>query len=94
MGGQTFSKLRGSLITRPMQRFNIEARTEKLLKKEKPIAAPKHLSDQELVEKIREERPEIAEAALKKDDILLERLKDVYTTSNDPEDFDAEVNLF
>jgi len=92
MGGQTFSKLRGSLITRPMQRFNIEARTEKLLKKEKPIAAPKHLSDQELVEKIREERPEIAEAALKKDDILLERLKDVYTTSNDPEDFDADIN--
>ena len=56
MGGQAFSKLRGSLITRPMQRFNIEARTEKLLKKEKPIVAPKHLSDQELVEKIREIR--------------------------------------
>ena len=92
MGGQAFSKLRGSLITRPMQRFNIEARTEKLLKKEKPIVAPKHLSDQELVEKIREERPEIAEAALKKDDILLERLKDVYTTSDDPENFDADIN--
>ena len=65
MGGQTFSKLRGSLVTRPMQRFNIEARTEKLLKKEKPTLAPKHQSDQELLDKIREQRPEIAEAAIK-----------------------------
>lgn len=92
MGGQAFSKLRGSLVTRPMQRFNIEPRTEKLLRQEKPIPAPKHQSDQELLETIREERPEIVEAAVKKDEILLDRLKDVYTTSNDPVDYDPDIN--
>merc|ERR1711874_620952 len=38
------------------------------------------------------ERPEIAKAAIKKDDVLLGRLRDVYTTSSDPEDFDPDIN--
>ena len=32
--GSTLSKIRGSLVTRPMQRYNIESRTEKLLEKD------------------------------------------------------------
>ena len=90
--GATVSKIRGSLITRPMQRFNIDARTDKLLAKEKPLAAPKFESDQHILEEIRKERPEIAEAATKKDSQLLGRLKDVYVSSKDPQDFDVDIN--
>ena len=92
MGGQAFSKLRGALITRPIQRFNIEARTDRLLKQEKQKIAPRYESDQELLEEIRQERPEIAEAATKKDAKLLGRLKDVYVASTDPQDFDPDIN--
>ena len=92
MGGQAFSKLRGSLIKRPIQRFNIEARTDKLLSKEKPIPAPQYKYDKELLESIRQDNPEVVDAATKKDDVLLERLKDVYVASNDPQDFDPDIN--
>jgi len=92
MGGQAFSKIRGSFITRPIQRFNIEARTEKLLSKDKPKPSPQYQSDKELLESIRQDRPEIVEAATKKDDHLLVRLKDVYVASSDPDDFDPDSN--
>ena len=92
MGGQTLSKLRGSLITRPIQRFNIESRTEKLLKEEKPIRAPHYPSTEELVENIRRERPDIIEESSKKDTDLLKKLQNVYVSSNDPEFFDQDSN--
>jgi len=92
MGGQTLSKLRGSLITRPIQRFNIESRTEKLLKEEKPLRAPHYPSTEELVENIRRERPDIIEESSKKDTDLLKKLQNVYVSSNDPEFFDQDSN--
>ena len=91
MGGQTFSKLRGSLVTRPMQRFNIEARTDKILKKEKNLS-PKYPSDKELLESIRQDRPEVVDAATKKDTELLSKLQNIYVASSDPKDFDPDVN--
>lgn len=90
--GQTISKLRGSLVTRPIQRFNIESRTEKLLKEDKAIRAPQFPSNEELVENIRRERPDIIEAASKKDTNLLKKLEDVYVSSSDPQIFDHESN--
>lgn len=92
MGGQAFSKLRGSLVTRPIQRFNIENRTEKLLSKDKPKSAPKFAADANILEEIRKTRPDIAEATSKKDVELLARLKDVYVASSDPHDFDPDIN--
>ena len=92
MGGQTISKLRGSLVTRPIQRFNIESRTEKLFEKEKPQRAPQYPSTVEMVENIRRERPDIIEAASKKDTDLLRKLEDVYVSSEDPQHFDHEIN--
>lgn len=83
--GQQLSRIRGALITRPVQRFNIEARTEKLLKQEKSTPAPMYEADKELLEQIKRERPEIAEAATKKDDVLLKRLEQVYVASVDPQ---------
>ena len=92
MGGQAISKLRGSFVTRPLQRFNIESRTEKLLEKEKPQRAPQFPSTVEMVENIRRERPDIIEAASKKDTDLLKKLEDVYVSSQDPQHFDHEIN--
>ena len=92
MGGQALSKMRGSLITRPMQRFNIEARTDKILNKEKSVSSPKYPSDKELLEEIRQDRPEIVEAATKKDTEFLSKLQNIYVASSDPEDFDADIN--
>jgi len=90
--GQTFTKLRGSLITRPLQRYNIESRTEKLLAENEPVRAPKFQSDKELLEALRRERPEIAEAAVKQDPVLLSRLEKVYVTSEDPDTYDVDNN--
>lgn len=83
--GQQLSRIRGALITRPAQRFNIEARTEKLLNQEKTKPAPKYEADKQLLEQIQKERPEITEAATKKDDDLLKRLEQVYVASTDPQ---------
>ena len=35
--GAAMTKMRGSLVTRTMQRYNIESRTEKLLEKDQAI---------------------------------------------------------
>ncbi len=70
------SRVRGHVITRPLQRYNIEARTERVLDKD-PKPAPKYASDVKAREKLRTEHPEIVDAIKKKDDVLNERLKKV-----------------
>lgn len=90
--GQTISRARGALITRPMQRFNIDNRTDKLLNQEKPKPAPKYESDQQLLESIRRENPELLEATTKKDLDLLNKLEKIYVTSKDPLEFDPDIN--
>ena len=35
--GSAVTKMRGALVTRPMQRYNIESRTEKLMEKDEAI---------------------------------------------------------
>ncbi|HIE83069.1 MAG TPA: hypothetical protein EYQ00_04125 [Dehalococcoidia bacterium] len=90
--GQTISKARGHFITRPIQRFNIESRTDKLLQREKPVQAPRFESDRQLLEEIRRDRPDIAKAAMSKDEALHGRLQRVFVTSEDPEIFDPDIN--
>ena len=80
---KNLSKLRGQLITRPMQRFNIESRTEKLLNRDKPIPAPKYQTDIELLDKVRRANPEILEETRKRDPELENRLKQVHLHSSD-----------
>ncbi len=86
------SKVRGHFFTRTVQRFNIESRTDKLLAREKPITAPQFKSDRELLAEIRKTRPDIVDAATKKDADLLNKLKTVYVSSEDPAAFDPEIN--
>ena len=45
-----------------------------------------------MVENIRRERPDIIEAASKKDKDLLKKLEDVYVSSQDPQHFNQDIN--
>lgn len=91
--GKTLSKARGHLITRPMQRFNIETRTEKLLEKDKPMPAPKFHADIEARQQNLAQNWQKMEKDIRaKDEPLTKRLEDVYVTSEDPEGFDPEIN--
>ena len=90
--GQTIAKFRAHHVTRRLQRYNIDSRTEKLLNKEKPKTAPKFQSDKELLELIRKDMPQIVEAANKKDTELLQKLDSIYVTSEDPDDSNPDIN--
>ena len=92
MGAQ-LSKVRGAFITRPRQRFNIEARAEKLLAKEEPKRAPRFDPDKEMLENIRQGNPEEIDVATKKDTDLLRKLEQVYVSSTDPNIFDPADSL-
>ena len=46
----------------------------------------------ELLQSIRQDRPDLADAAIKKDSQLLTKLESIYVTSEDPEHFDIETD--
>jgi len=88
--GQKVSRVYGSLVKRPLQRYNVEHRAAKVISKiEDPAApasrAPMYDSDKELLDKIRRTNPQLAEANFRKDSDLHSRLTEVYVTSQDPE---------
>lgn len=88
--GNKASRIFGTVVRRPMQRYNVERRAEKVVTKiQDPQAAsmraPMYQTDTELLEEIRRTNPEIAESAVKKDIHLHDRLMSVYVTSKDPE---------
>jgi len=87
--GQQVSRIYGFLVKRPMQRFNVDHRAEKMVTKfedpnASPHRAPMFMSDAQLLEEIRKENPEVHAATTRKDDELHERLKSVYVSSSDP----------
>eukprot|EP00090_Calanus_glacialis_P026837 TRINITY_DN42190_c0_g1_i1.p1 TRINITY_DN42190_c0_g1~~TRINITY_DN42190_c0_g1_i1.p1 ORF type:complete len:254 (-),score=116.32 TRINITY_DN42190_c0_g1_i1:144-905(-) len=88
MGNQV-SRVYGFLVKRPMQRYNVDHRAEKMITKfEDPTAAPHrapmYKSDAALLEEVRRDNPEMLETSVKKDDTLHDRLKSVYVSSTDP----------
>jgi len=88
--GNSASRVYGFLVRRPLQRYNVDSRAEKVVKKiEDPSApamrAPMYQSDAELLEELRKTNPGMAESAVKKDSELYARLKDVYVQSTDPD---------
>ena len=89
MGGMV-SKVRGHFVTRPLQRYNAETRAEKVISQEKPSVAPKYRSDEELLSQMRQTHPEVLAAAHKRNPELLDRLKQVYVTSEDVGNFDPD----
>jgi len=89
MGNQV-SRIYGAVVKRPMQRFNVDHRAEKVINKiEDPLAAPMrapmYKTDSDLLDEIRKTKPEVADSAVKKNDELHNRLRSVFVTSNDPE---------
>ncbi|TRY63552.1 hypothetical protein TCAL_08202 [Tigriopus californicus] len=88
--GQSLTRLRGTLVTRPLQRFNIEGRTEKRFDKDMVERAPYYPSDREILAQMKESNPNFAQEEAKKDDQLYDRLKTVYVSSKDPDSFDPE----
>jgi len=87
--GNKASRVYGTFIKRPLQRYNVDHRAEKVIKKiEDPSAAamraPMYQSDAELLEEIRRQNPTMAEQAVRKDEDLHHRLKSVYVESTDP----------
>jgi len=88
MGAQV-SRVYGFVVRRPLQRFNVEHRAEKMIKKfEDPAAlphrAPMYKSDAAVLEEFRRENPDLIALEGKKDDPLHDRLKAVYVSSTDP----------
>lgn len=91
--GVSWSKVRGHTVTRTVQRFNIEARTEKVLEQYKPVPAPKYQADMETRQMVLEnEWEKVDQAVKKKDHKHSNRLKEVYVTSEDPEGYDVDNN--
>ncbi|EFX72177.1 hypothetical protein DAPPUDRAFT_227633 [Daphnia pulex] len=69
---------------RPFKNFAVEARTERVLAKEKPISAPWHPTTQKRIDEIMKNNPHLMEEQSKnKDETLNSRLKEVYVTSHD-----------
>jgi len=96
--GNSASRVYGFLVRRPLQRYNVDSRAEKVVKKiEDPSApamrAPMYQSDAELLEELRKTNPGMAESAVKKDSELYARLKDVYVESTDPEHENVDSSL-
>lgn len=88
--GQKISRIYGTVVTRPLQRYNVEHRAAKEISRiEDPVGpalrAPMYSSDRELLEQIRESNPLLSEATHRKHDDLHARLRDVYVTSEQPE---------
>ena len=88
MGAQV-SRVYGFMVRRPLQRYNVEHRAEKMVKKfEDPTAvphrAPMYKSDAEVLEAVRRDNPEVLESVAVKNDPLHDRLKSVYVASSDP----------
>jgi len=96
MMGQLASKIKGHYVTRNLQRYNVEARTEKILKADELRPSPRYPSDEKVRRDLLKDFPEEIENELhqKKAD-LNKRLKEVYVTSQDPSmetGFDPDIN--
>lgn len=94
--GQYASKIKGHYVTRSMQRFNIESRTDKILQSEKPKAAPRHPSDEKLRQELQRDLQEQLDKEIhNKSSEHDTRLKEVYVRSHDPQPesrFDPDIN--
>jgi len=91
--GQKISRVWGTLVTRPLQRYNIEHRAEKVINKIEdpkgvPVRAPHFQADSDFMHKLKSAQPQLAEAAHKKDFDHHSRLREVFVTSKDPYNVD------
>lgn len=91
--GQQVSRVYGSLVKRPIQRYNVEHRAQKVISKiENPNApamrAPMYQTDRQILDQIRQSNPDLGKDIKRRDDVLHTHLRDVYVTSKDPPGID------
>uniref|UniRef100_A0A1I8NQR7 Protein NDUFAF4 homolog n=1 Tax=Stomoxys calcitrans TaxID=35570 RepID=A0A1I8NQR7_STOCA len=72
-----------SVVSRKINRFNVENRAHRVLERDKPTPAPKYESNLRDMERTVELDPNFVEKLNKKDEALDKRLKNVYVTSED-----------
>ena len=83
MGGAV-SRVYGSLVRRPLQRYNVDHRAEKLITKfEDPKAAPQRAPMYETDARVMEEVRNTEEGVHKVQAELLDRLKQVYVSDKE-----------
>lgn len=87
--GQQVSRVYGTLIKRPAQRYNVENRAHKVISKiEDPsspaMRAPMFQTDRDILENVRRTNPDLGIEMKRKDQTLHSHLKEVYVTSQDP----------
>ena len=84
MMGNAVSRVYGTIVKRPLQRYNVEHRAEKLITKfEDPKAAPQRAPMYEADAKLRDEVIKTEDGVHKVGTDLLDRLKQVYVDSED-----------
>ncbi|XP_060842253.1 protein NDUFAF4 homolog [Rhopalosiphum padi] len=71
----------GSHFTKHIRRFNVIERTERVIKKDKPIPAPLHKADAERLKYLLENDPQLKEELKNKNSTLGKNLQSVYVTS-------------
>jgi len=91
--GQQVSRVYGSLVKRPIQRYNVEHRAQKVISKienpkEPAMRAPMYQTDRQILDQIRKSNPELGTEMKSKNDVLHTHLRDVYVTSKDPAGID------
>ncbi|XP_037079809.1 protein NDUFAF4 homolog [Pollicipes pollicipes] len=77
-------KVYSHIAWRVSRNLNVENRAQKVLSQDKIRPPPKYKSNEEYLEKVRQELPELSAQLEKKDPDLLKRLENVYVTSKDP----------
>lgn len=70
-----------SVMSRKVNRFNVEARAEKIISKEKQVAAPKFPSNLSDMDRVLKVYPDFVEQQNKRHTELDDRLKKVFVTS-------------
>ncbi|KAK4310036.1 hypothetical protein Pmani_018369 [Petrolisthes manimaculis] len=82
--GKVVSVLSKRVFVKPVKDYNLEQRAFKEISKEKRPVAPRHESTTALIdEMVHAQSAETKRKLEVKDDLLLERLRDVYVTSQD-----------
>lgn len=77
-----------SMLSRKVQRFNVENRAHKAISKDKPTPAPRHKQSAKQLEMMKEADTDFLEKHNTKDSKLDDRLKDVYLVSHATEMMD------
>ncbi|XP_055538177.1 protein NDUFAF4 homolog [Wyeomyia smithii] len=79
-----------SIVSRQVNRYNVESRAEKVMSQPKPKPAPTFQANQSDLDRILKEHPDLVKQLSQKNQALDDNLKSVFVTSTDPTVMPAE----